>query len=313
MAKKLPQKNAGTKSKSDNRKPIFSRIQDEQGQTHGTRVAIFERLEQLLQRKVMTCFTSFRHPVELDDGDADMIEEVLRHTDLSQGLALIISSPGGDGLAAERIINLCRSLSGTGEFVAIVPARAMSAATLVCFGASEIMMSPSSQLGPVDPQIAVEIDGQQRLMSAHTLVDSYTELFHGAVNTNGHMDPYVQQLNKYDYRSVQVYKQLINLSKKMAVKSLKSGMMRRIREQDIPKKIQRFLDPKHTLSHGRPIFRDDARQCGLRITDADARGEMWNSVYELYMRTNLFVSGRVGKCIETASTSMFAPVTISEM
>ncbi|GAH14065.1 unnamed protein product, partial [marine sediment metagenome] len=41
--------------------------------------------------------------------------------DLSKGLALIINSPGGSGLAAERIINVCRSYSGTEEFWAIVP------------------------------------------------------------------------------------------------------------------------------------------------------------------------------------------------
>ena len=87
----------------------------------------------------------------IDDSDSTMIEEVLRNLDLSNGLALIINSPGGDGLAAERIINVCRKYSKTNEFWAIVSDKAKSAATMVCFGASKILMSETSELGPIDP------------------------------------------------------------------------------------------------------------------------------------------------------------------
>ena len=51
--------------------------------------------------------------------------------DLSKGLALIISSPGGDGLAAERIINVCRHYSETKEYWAVVPNKAKSTARMV--------------------------------------------------------------------------------------------------------------------------------------------------------------------------------------
>lgn len=81
--------------------------------------------------------------------------------DLSKGLIIMINSPGGDGLAAERIINVCRSYSGTGEYQVIVPGKAKSAATMVCFGASAIYMSPTSELGPVDPQIVI-VDNEIR-------------------------------------------------------------------------------------------------------------------------------------------------------
>ncbi len=82
--------------------PVFARVLDEEGQSHSTRRPLFSQLEKQLRRTVVTCFTSFRYPVQLDDGDADMLEEILRHSDLSHGLAIIISSPGGDGLAARK-------------------------------------------------------------------------------------------------------------------------------------------------------------------------------------------------------------------
>ena len=43
--------------------------------------------------------------------------------DLEKGLILLISSPGGNGLAAERIINICRTYSKTGEYTVIVPGK----------------------------------------------------------------------------------------------------------------------------------------------------------------------------------------------
>ena len=55
-------------------------------------------------------------------------------------LALIINSPGGLGTAAERIINICKTYSKNNEFYSIVPNRAKSAATMICFGSNKIYM-----------------------------------------------------------------------------------------------------------------------------------------------------------------------------
>lgn len=102
----------------------FDQVQEEQGQGHATRRPLLRKLSRELARPVVSFFTSFRFPVMIDDSDADMLEGVLRDLDLSGGLALFVSSPGGDGLASERIINLCRAYSGTGEYWAVVPGKA---------------------------------------------------------------------------------------------------------------------------------------------------------------------------------------------
>ena len=54
-------------------------------------------------------FTSFNYPVAIDDQDVVLFEDILQKMDLSNGLALLINSPGGDGVAAERIVNICRA------------------------------------------------------------------------------------------------------------------------------------------------------------------------------------------------------------
>jgi hypothetical protein len=284
----------------------FGVVQNETTQTHETRAHLFKRIEELLGRPVVTFFTSFFFPVSVEDDDADMLEDTLRALDCSKGVALVISTPGGDGEAAERIINLFRSYSGTKEYWAIVPGKAKSAGTMICFGASKILMGPSSELGPVDPQIIFSEGGKRKQYSAYNLVKSFEDLFNGAEDTEGHIEPYIQQLQHYDARDIQRYKELIGLADDIGVKALKTGVMSDLSEADIRNKIERFLEPQQTKSHGRPIFREEARSCGLNIEDVDTSGEGWRDVHELYIRTNQLVSTRAAKCVESATASYTA-------
>ena len=92
-------------------------------------------------------------------------------------LVLMINSPGGDPLAAERIVNICRKHSAKDQYVAIVPKMAKSAATVICMGSREILMGETSELGPIDPQVVMSIGAEgPRLFAAHEVIESYTEL-----------------------------------------------------------------------------------------------------------------------------------------
>lgn len=276
---------------------------EEVGQGHSTRKDLFGELEGHLDRPVVSFFTSFRYPVMIQDDDADMLEGVLQSLDLSRGLALLISSPGGDGLAAERIVNMCRAYSGTGEFWAIVPGKAKSAATIVCFGASKITMGPTSELGPVDPQL----NEGGRVFSVYNLVASYEDLFTRAVQDRaGNMQPYLQQLEHYDEREIAELRSAIELSKDIAARLLGTGMMSKRAEKTIMDKIKMFLTPEQTKAHGRPIYRDEAHKCGLNIESAEPDSDFWSMVYALYIRSNNLVQTEASKCIESVEHSYMA-------
>lgn len=241
----------------------------------------------------------------IQDDDADMLEGVLRSLDLSDGLALCISSPGGDGLAAERIVNMCREYSGTDEYWAIVPGKAKSAGTMICFGASKVLMGPTSELGPVDPQLQ---EGQQ-VFSVFNIIQSYRQLFEKAVKEDGNLEPYLQQLQHYDEREIAEMQSQLDLSQDIAARVLASGMMKGKKETTILKEIKMFLTPEQTKTHGRPIYRDEAAKCGLNVEAADPEAETWGATYDLYIRTNNLVQRRAAKCIEsfTHSYSVAAP------
>jgi len=286
---------------------IFSQVSDEQLQLHKTRKPLFLKIKKELGRPVITFFTSFRYSAMIEDSDASMLEAVLQKTNLASGFALIISSLGGDGLASERIIKVCRTYSGKGEFWAIVPAKAKSAATMICFGASKIMLGATSELGPIDPQVNITENNRTKIYSACNLIESYKDLFDRAVKEKGNLQPYLQQLNNYDERDIKELQTAVDLSQDIAVRTLQSGMLKDEPEATIKKKIEVFLTPKKTKAHGRPIFRDEAEACGLKIEKIDIKNQLWQYIYELFYRTDNFVSNNnVVKCIETEEHSIIA-------
>jgi len=292
--------------------PVISQVMIEENQGHETRKAIFNKLEDLLTRPVVSFFTSFRFPVMIEDTDADMLEGILQKSDLSDGLILFISSPGGDGLAAERIINVCRSYSRTSEYWTIVPGKAKSAATMICFGSAKIVMGTTSELGPIDPQLAVTDGTTVRRFSVYNVVKSYKKLFSKAVKEKGNLEPYLQQLSNYDEREIEEYKAALSLSEDIAVRTLASGMLRGISEAEIKEKIKIFLTPERTKTHGRPIYRDEASDCGIKIESIDINSDLWKLIYELYIRTNNFVATRASKCIESKNHSFSAAIPMED-
>lgn len=286
--------------------PAFGLIQQEIKQSPETRAHLYEGIEKILKMPVVAYFTSFSYPVMMDETDIQVIEQLFQHMDMKKGCALLLSSPGGDGIAAENLINLCRTYSGTGKYITIVPRRAKSAATMVCFGANKIMMGPAAELGPIDPQVQTP---DREIFSVCNLVESYKDLFGRAVaNKDGNIQPYLQQLQRYDERRIKEYEDAIILAKDIAVKALKSGMMKNMTVAKIEESIKKFLTPEHTRSHSRAVFANEAQKCGLAIDKINRNSEVWHSIYELYMRIDTYVSSTAAKCIETKEQSFVVPV-----
>lgn len=67
-------------------------------------------------------------------------------------LYFIIHSHGGDPNAASHIIDYIRKKYQGRQITAVVPHKAMSAASMMCMGCDDIIMSKFASLGPVDPQ-----------------------------------------------------------------------------------------------------------------------------------------------------------------
>ena len=277
--------------------PTIVNLLQEVYQTPDVRKPLLAKLEEELSgRCVLSFFTSFNQPVMIDDGDADIIEGVLQKSDLARGLTMIINSPGGDGLAAERIVNVCRSYSQD-KFEIIIPKMAKSAATMIAFGAQKIWLSETSELGPIDPQVLIG----KRGVSAHSIVASYEDLLRQAVKTKGNIEPYLQQLMRYDAAEVKRLRVSQRLSESIAITALQTGMLKDKSEQEIRGCIKPFIDPEVTSAHGRRIGIVTAGGCGLSIGTIALDSTLWATLWELYVRTDYLVSTsmRFSKVVET--------------
>jgi len=293
----------------------FSHLLEEVNQGHRVRKSLYQSIEKKLgkNKRVIAFFTSFIFPVMLQDQDADMLEEILHNSRMANDseLVLLLNSPGGEALPAERIVNICRSFSNS-RFSVIVPKMAKSAATMICLGACKIGMSKTSELGPIDPQIPVEDNQGQvtKYLSAHEIIESYTDLFSKANKTKGNLEPFLQQLARFDARDIRRIVSAQELSESIAITCLQNSVFPGLTSQKIKAKIGPFLNPKYTKVHGRPIYYDLARKCGLDIELHELNSPIWQLVWQLYVRLNHVVSNHnihIGKIIESSEDSYTAP------
>ena len=170
---------------------------------------------------------------------------------------------------------------------------------MVCFGASKILMGPTSELGPIDPQLV----HRDHFVSVHHVIDSYESLFDKASKGEGRLEPYLQQLERYDETEISHLKHERDLAADIALRCLKNGMLADFDEESIGQKMEIFLNPGISMTHGRPIYREEAIECGLNVECCDHSSDLWNLIYELYIRSYELANSTSSKVIETSSGS----------
>ena len=287
--------------------PFITTLANELGQHARPRQELLRKIGNEIGRTAVVYFTSFRYLVMIEEGDADMLEEVLQVTDLSNGLCLLLDSPGGDALAAERIVRICREYSA-GNFEVMIPRRAKSAATMIAFGANKIYMTPTSSLGPIGTQVLrKEPDGTLEPYSAHAIIKSYDELMTKAIDTEGHLEPYLQQLSRYNAVEIEELRTAEELATDIAVRWLKEGMLSNMSKDQIKEKISIFLKPEATKAHGREIHYDEAEKCGLKIHLVHHNEPLWRTITEIYTRARYYVSSNYCKLVESPNHHFALP------
>jgi len=123
--------------------------------TQSKKITIKEAVEELERVRESTIISYLADSRALFDYD-DCLTLDDNLTQLTEGgqkkikkLDLLIQSQGGILEAAYKFYRICKNYSE--EFNVIVPLSAKSAATTICLGAKEIVMTSISELGPVDP------------------------------------------------------------------------------------------------------------------------------------------------------------------
>lgn len=120
---------------------------------HDERKAILEEIGKARDSKVLLYVTSDRPSMETQIGP-DVDDIFVEHLDElwpAKKISVVLYTTGGNTATAWRLINLLRTFCDELEIIVLV--KALSAGTLMCLGANQIVMSKQSTLGPIDPSV----------------------------------------------------------------------------------------------------------------------------------------------------------------
>lgn len=217
-----------------------------------------------------------------------------------ENLDLMINSPGGSGVVAEKIVEMCRKYC-KGEFRVIVPNMAKSAATMVALGADVIVMGYCSELGPIDAQKFINIGGVTQQVSAQSFIDAREKLLKRLHKAKKKKEEYVGYLQLLSASTVEPAfivecEREINFAKDFAKKWLPKMLKNKYPSKseteitNIAKKIAANLSSANThFMHGRMIGMDECDNMQLNICKLNKEDPLWILLWELYVRAEVFL------------------------
>lgn len=237
--------------------------------------------------------------------DVMPLMDLLHLVPIGTSIDFLLQTGGGDVDAADKIAGILRKRVGSeGTLRVVVPDFAKSAGTLIALGADLIVMSDSSELGPIDPQI-VSREGQR---PARTYVDSYDALASIINNPASYADgkrtdAERQMLEKFDPAFLDLCRQALERSRKLAEKLLSQGMLRE--SANWTEVAFRLTDNTEWLSqHGAHISCDDAGSLGLRIDYKPPNDPLWQAYWRLFCEQRLALSPDCRKLFESDYASI---------
>ena len=244
--------------------------------------------------------------ISLEDASilVDVIEMVAPSNAKIDKLDLFLHSPGGFLDPAYKLTRICQDYSY--QFNVIVPLFAKSAATVVCLGADEIVMTSLSELGPIDPVIQHPYKPDVRV-PARSIKDFFqfltaTETDQIKVDTSfkekmaALLDPYL----------IGSYQTAIQSSKQIAEMLLSQKQLK-----DHPERISDTVNKltEYYYSHGFVIDRQAATDIGLNITNADTNPELKKSIRQLFRIYQQFMqANKISKLVGNRDRNIYMQI-----
>lgn len=236
----------------------------------------------------LICYVAPAH-LQIDRLDTVAMVDLLHNITPGTPIDLLLHSPGGDIDAAEKLITLVRRRAGNAPVRVVVPDFAKSAATLIALGADEIVMSDSSELGAIDPQIDLpSSNGHVSTMSAQSYLDAFH--LHAERLKDDPTDPVAAlMLSKMEPAMVRKLERMVDRSKSIA-ESLLAAM---VKDPDRAKEIAAQLsDTTRWHSHGQMISQEAATGLGLTVSYLRPEDPLWLKYWRLYCLQLWLVDGK---------------------
>src|SRR5665213_1217506 len=260
--------------------------------------------------------------ISIEYGDLAPINDLLSGLTADK-LDLILETPGGSGEVAEDIVRILHSKYK--EVAVIVPGWAKSAGTLLTMAADEILMGPSSALGPIDAQLI----WQGKRFSADALLEAFEKIKQEVQSTGNLNKAYIPMLQGISPGELQSAENALSFAKDLTrewlvqykfknwsthqTDAVKVGQPvtlddKRQRAEEIASKLG---DHRKWLVHGRSINMQDLRDMRLLITDYSSNSELNDAIlrYQALMQIS-FTSTNLYKIFETSNSQVLRFVAL---
>lgn len=234
----------------------------------------------------LICYVSGR-AATIDRDDTAGFMELLHNIAPDESIDLLLHTRGGDVDAAEKMLSLVQATVGGQQLRVIIPEFAKSAGTLMALGADTLLMSDTSELGTIDPQIWAD-DGQGNMVchSVLSYIDAYAT--HSAALNKNPDDPVARlMLGKLDPTTLQTYTTIRERARTFAENQLKR------KGRNFSAITSALLDTKRWPSHGQMIGWQDAKhELDLNVEYLPPRSAQWQSYWRLYCLLRLAVADK---------------------
>lgn len=208
-----------------------------------------------------------------------LLNECLDSIDCEKPLHLMLRSPGGDPETAIRLIRMCHGASS--EFKIVVPEQAKSAATIMALGADKVIMGPTSDLGPIDPQVMVPGRG---FVSAKDLIAAYDLALEMVSSSPDTAQLQAVLLGGIDATTVQFGRSALERTSDIARQAISSNPHREPSNiEELCESIRGPLidDPK---VHGAVVGAREATDAGIEIEHLSISDEQWKYIQKIWTR-----------------------------
>ena len=217
----------------------------------------------------------------IDREDVVPFVDLLHNLPPGRDMDLLLHTQGGDIDVAEKLMEMMRKHVGSASLRVIVPDMAKSAGTLMVLGADSVVMSDSSELGPIDPQLHLSGTWQ----SAQHYLDAYRE---HATKLEADPDNIAARimLGKLDPVNLKLCEAVMNRSRQVAEDLLQRGMFRETGNWSLA--ASKLLDTRRWILHSQMISWEDAvDSIGLVVEYQEHSANEWQKYWKLHCLQHL--------------------------
>jgi len=263
--------------------PLFQAIHAERYQ----RQAIIKNIQERTGRRLICYVSGIKCSIDRDD--TVPFVDLLHNVSPGEDLDFLLHTGGGDIDAAEKLISMVRNKVGTGVLRIVVPDYAKSAGTLMVLGADHAVMSDTSELGPIDPQVVLADGNGNRIPHPiQSYLDAYDEHSETLKKEPGNVAAHIM-LGKLDPATVKLFQAVKARARRFAEEQLARGMFRN--GGNWSQAAAQLLDTKRWQSHAQMISWEDAQdpRIGLNVEYLESKSDEWQEYWQLYCLQRLAV------------------------